>query len=48
MRSVQLTVNIQNFYAAINAGKNVSDTDMGLLTAMLRLVQDVFQVNDTL
>jgi hypothetical protein len=47
MRSVILTVNIQNFYAAYNQGIAVSDTDMGLLKAILLLVQDVFKVSSS-
>jgi hypothetical protein len=44
MRSAILTVNVQNYYAAVNQGVAVSDTDIGLLKAILLLVQDVFKV----
>jgi hypothetical protein len=47
MRSVILTVNIQNYYAAFNQGVAVSDTDIGLLKAILLLVQDVFKVSSS-
>jgi hypothetical protein len=48
MRSAILTVNVQNYYAAVNQGIAVSDTDIGLLKAILLLVQDVFKVSSPL
>jgi hypothetical protein len=47
MRSAILTVNVQNYYAAVNQGVAVSDTDIGLLKAILLLVQDVFKVSSS-
>jgi hypothetical protein len=47
MRSAILTVNVQNYYAVVNQGVAVSDTDIGLLRAILLLVQDVFKVSSS-